>query len=92
MKTALILRIISLRLIVCVHDKVHHQTAGEGKDIELRHQRNPDVLFDSVRREEGVTQNPEYHSDPLSVCASVGDVHMHLYPVKHGHIIIVYTL
>ena len=29
---------------------------GEGKDIELRHQRNPDVLFDSVRREEGVQQ------------------------------------
>ncbi len=27
--------------------------AGEGKDIELRHQRNPDVLFDSVRQEEG---------------------------------------
>ena len=30
---------------------------GEGKDIELRHQRNPDVLFDSVRREEGVQQS-----------------------------------
>ncbi|CAL5228471.1 g11612 [Coccomyxa viridis] len=27
--------------------------SGEGKDIELRHQRNPDVLFDSVRQEEG---------------------------------------
>lgn len=31
--------------------------AGEGKDIELRHQRNPDVLFDSVRQEEGVQQS-----------------------------------
>lgn len=30
--------------------------AGEGKDIELRHQRNPDVLFDSVRREQGALQ------------------------------------
>lgn len=27
--------------------------AGEGKDIELRHQRNPDVLFDCVRKQEG---------------------------------------
>ncbi|BDA48164.1 hypothetical protein COCOBI_11-4240 [Coccomyxa sp. Obi] len=26
---------------------------GEGKDIELRHQRNPDVLFDCVRKQEG---------------------------------------
>ena len=75
-----------------MHDEVHHQTAGEGKDIELRHQRNPDVLFDSVRREEGVTRHPEVHSDPLSMCAIVGDVNMHLYPVKCSHVIILYTL
>ena len=30
--------------------------AGEGKDIELRHQRNPDVLFDCVRQEPGGTR------------------------------------
>lgn len=27
--------------------------AGEGRDIELRHQRNPDVVFDCVRAVEG---------------------------------------
>jgi hypothetical protein len=26
---------------------------GEGRDIELRHQRNPDVVFDCVRWVEG---------------------------------------
>ncbi len=25
-------------------------TAGLGKDIELRHQRNPDVIFDCMRK------------------------------------------
>ena len=32
---------------------VRHACAGEGKDIELRHQRNPDVLFDCVQRQCG---------------------------------------
>lgn len=27
--------------------------AGEGRDIELRHQRNSDVLFDCIRTSEG---------------------------------------
>lgn len=27
--------------------------AGEGRDIELRHQRNPDVVFDYVRAVQG---------------------------------------
>lgn len=35
---------------VCVCADVH---AGEGRDIELRHQRNPDVVFDYVRAVEG---------------------------------------
>jgi len=28
--------------------------AGEGKDIELRHQRNPDVIFDAIDTAGGV--------------------------------------
>eukprot|EP00884_Botryococcus_braunii_P022634 jgi/Botrbrau1/9054/Bobra.0376s0028.1 len=33
---------------------------GEGRDIELRHQRNPDVIFDCLRHVEGQGQaNPE---------------------------------
>jgi hypothetical protein len=27
--------------------------AGEGRDIELRHQRNPDVVFDYIRAVQG---------------------------------------
>lgn len=32
--------------VLCVH-------VGEGRDIELRHQRNPDVVFDYVRAVQG---------------------------------------
>lgn len=38
-------------MLVCKHSLLRN--AGEGKDIELRHQRNPDVLFDCVRKQEG---------------------------------------
>ena len=42
--------------------------AGEGKDIELRHQRNPDVLFDSVRQEEGTTPHMNHISQDGLMC------------------------
>ena len=34
---------------------------GEGRDIELRHQRNPDVVFDYVRAVEGACRCCELH-------------------------------
>lgn len=37
--------------VACKHFLL--RDAGAGKDIELRHQRNPDVLFDCVRKQEG---------------------------------------
>lgn len=38
-------------MLACKQSLSHD--AGEGKDIELRHQRNPDVLFDCVRKQDG---------------------------------------
>ena len=48
---------VLVRTLVCAWGTVCSSAlAGEGKDIELRHQRNPDVLFDCVRQEPGGTR------------------------------------
>lgn len=36
-----------------MHVKLAYSCADKGKDIELRHQRNPDVTFDTVRVADG---------------------------------------
>ncbi len=41
-------------LTFCWQFSVH---ADKGKDIELRHQRNPDVTFDCVRASKGAYRN-----------------------------------
>ena len=57
-------------IIPSVYDVVRQWIAGEGKDIELRHQRNPDVLFDSVRREEGTDKPATFQNllDMFHLC------------------------
>lgn len=43
--------------------------AGEGRDIELRHQRNPDVVFDYVRAVQG-------ESTAVELLLSIGAMRM----------------
>ncbi len=48
------LRAVAEDCAACLpHLAVLRMCAGEGKDIELRHQRNPDVLFDCVQQQGG---------------------------------------
>ena len=43
----------------------HFLPAGEGKAIELKHQRNPDAFFDCVRSAEGEIRPEEGKGDAL---------------------------
>ena len=57
--------------------------AGEGKDIELRHQRNPDVVFDCLRAGSGASFSGICCCKPLAYMADSWELPQALPSTRH---------